>query len=1336
MALTDFGTVGGLVKFNKEAKKAGINRILGVEFLIRDHLGDHGNAVFLAEGSQGFTNLCRLITESDHQSKSLAPEQIYEYRDNLVCIAATPDAFKAMSRIMEREDLYGNLSPYREDSSFNSRMINLTKRLVVTPDSYMPDSSYLVVQNIVAANANWKKTKESVNRFTVPRYLMSLEEMVKMTVAHIPDLSKMDLLAAIKRTEEIGERCKNPDLKFKDQIVNYPHLLHPLNPDGCSKEDLIRRIVDKNGRIDFLREGCRERFEYEMDTIIHNDRVDLSDYFLVLEDVIRYCRDNNIPVGPGRGSGAGSLVLYGLGITMLDPIEHGLLFERFISKGRIEKGSLPDVDIDFADQETVRNYLVELYGEERVRSIGTYQTIATRGSLMDAFRHLRPDVNMKQIEDIKKMIDPDLKLEKIPDYLDYQIAEKEDLRDALRPYGDVVDVIPKMVGLNRQAGIHPCFGANAKLFTSEGFKTFKELAGRVVEIVTPSGWAKAKVFKQSEKKELFQHDIRTSSYSRSYHYLECTEDHQWLCEGSFISLSEEKSLDLKNHNDFDELYLLLGWVWNDGLYSEKFDVIYLNQTPGKDRELFDLSILKDFDSNKRKFSLRKELSHHLMGIEYDKSRVINKSFPETYNQWTAKQKLSFLRGFMSANGFVQRGRLRLKLTSQALVVSLKDAFADFGISFSNLCCNEGKVVAFSNGDYKCRDSYAIESDYHSTRLFFNIIGFVQTYKNDQILNHKPCSLKGKMSLGLKDVYDFTVIDGNDPAGLVNGYWAHNCGLAITQDNLDEFLPLRRTKDRSAIEFDGDDCEALGIIKYDVLGLRTLLYIQGCFDFIREERDKQIGNLIGMDEKAIDEMYPTLMEHIPMDDKRTFQAFSKGDTESVFQFNSDVAKSILTKVEVRSLQDLSLITSVGRPGPMKNLQHHSFIRRKNGEGHCNPPHPALQEALEDTYGIMIYQESVMKAAQIMGGFTLAEADDVRKAMGKKKPEVLEPYRKKFVQGCLQKYPDTASIIKVDNHGEIEQVRWADHLWHLMETFSGYGFNRAHSMSYALIGYYCQYLKVHHPVEWWCACLMHAKDSEDLRKFYSAARRYVWTPSVTYGHRDYFIDHSCDGGQDENGDDMYGIILMPPHAIKGVGEKVSESIHKAGPFESFEDFFNKVNKRIVHKNVMKSLIFSGFFQAFENDSVKLINQYYELRKEPLPEEFENLKSWDLTQLKHQFLHFLPQDYRQMYPAFFNDCVSYKGLSKRSANDHVTLVGKIMSVTEKTSKRGTQFANVRLQNDGQDLFTKLWTEELNLYKRKLVKGWVVKIKGYVNKWNGRTDVVITNMQTMQELMEERNG
>lgn len=1001
LAITDFSTLGGALDFYKQGQKEKFPIAIGVEFSI-DELE---NIALIAYTQEGYTNLCRLVTLSNSNDRKLYVQNIFDHSEGLYCI--TPEiSHKNQLEPIFKDKLYFELVPYINRTKHNISIIEQVgpDRVVVSSDAYMPNSDEKVLQDIMHENSSWG-SKDQL--FDHARYMMSNMELLQNFVTNFPMDKKEYIINGIKNSIKIVDHCSEIKLKFTDQIVNYPHLLHPLNKDGCDKETLLRRIITKNSRWED-NEEYNKRLEMEIDAITHNDRVNLIDYFLVLEDLCRYCRDNDIPVGPGRGSGAGSLVLYGLMVTHLDPIKYGLLFERFISKGRIEAGTLPDVDLDFANQEVVRQYLIELYGEDRVLPIGTYQTLATRGAIKDAFRTLYPDTDFFITNKITGAIDDDLREEgdSESDFFERQFTDNEDFCKLMEPFPLVREAVSKLVGFNRQPGIHPC------------------------------------------------------------------------------------------------------------------------------------------------------------------------------------------------------------------------------------------------------------------------------------------------------------------------------GLAITQDPIADFMPIRITKDKHVLEYQADDCEYSGVIKYDILGLKTLKFFQSCLRNIAAKYEN---------EKLKCYDYIKSIYDIPLDDRATYRAFMNGDTESVFQFNSSVAKAILTNIQINSLDDLSMVTSVGRPGPMKNGQHYNFMKIKNGEIPPTPPHPALKELLEDTLGIMIYQESVMKCAQLMGGYSLAETDNIRKAMGKKKLEILLPYKEGFIKHCQEKFPDTAF------KGESGDVSKAEEIWNLMETFSGYGFNKSHSMSYTLIGYYCQYLKVHYPLEWWASCLEHAGAPEHTKKFYSAYKHRIMLPSINYSTDYYKIVYEEEPTFDENNYDVEGWIVMPFDSVKSVGGVAGQSIQNNAPYSSFEDFYERAKSdkgRRVNKGVVVNLIFAGAFDCWERDKEKLLAQYYALRKDKkIPPEHQNItRDYELEQ-KYAVMDFLTLDYIDMHSDILSKCKYPEQLQDMEHGDKVHIVGKISEIkTNKINKgqnAGQKFYKLKVMNNDEEYDVVVWPEQVGFYKHLLNEKEVVVIEGLIkNDWNNKVQVTAKSIHTIKEV------
>lgn len=994
VGVADLSTLSGVLDFYQTGKKAKTPFCLGTSIRYFDDVeGSSKNfrLTLIAKSQSGYQNLCRLVSIShdsvrrDDEGPRVSIEDIADRKQDLICLIGDldgPYVWRAQAHSRSRirrlqsvfgEDLYVQIfthTKYEGDVELiqlqNKHLLFECESMGITPilgcDAYMETKDQKVLQDILVSNSFGEIQRD-------PQWLMSMDE-IKQQVQNFHDyIEPLTLSRLADASISAAEKCNKISLTFKPQIVNYPHLLHPENFDGCSKIELALRIVALNKKFDLKDPVYRERLLYELKAITQNGKIDLIDYFLVLEDLCRWCRDNGIVVGPGRGSGAGSLLNYGLRITHLDPIRYGLLFERFISEGRIQKGTLPDVDIDFSNQEAVRQYLIEKYGEDRVKSIGVMQTLRVKNAVKDTFKALHPEIEFFIVNNATSKLPKQEQEESELEYLERCVIEAKEFNKIVTQFPDVLEATRKLVGYNRQAGVHPC------------------------------------------------------------------------------------------------------------------------------------------------------------------------------------------------------------------------------------------------------------------------------------------------------------------------------GMAITQDPLEEFAPMRYLKDKWVLEYGADDAAFSGIIKYDILSVKTLQYFDVCFKLIGETQSKEVS-----------------FDTIPLDDKPTFEAFERGDTESVFQFNSDVAKGILTRIKVTSVDDLSLVTSVGRPGPMANGQHFEFIKRKNGDLPPTPPHPSLYEILKDSYGIMIYQEGVMKAAQILGGFSLAEADDIRKAMGKKDIKYIKPYKDRFVINAVKEYPDISS-------------QRAEEIWQLMETFSGYGFNKSHSMSYALIGYFCQYMKVHYPLEWWTACLTNAGE-QHMSVYYEAAKHLIFLPDVNDSKSQFEI--------------VKDKIQMPFSVIKGVGDTASAEISKARPFTSIEDFFARVNKTKVNKKTVQQMIFAGCFDRLHPDLTRsdLINRYYCLRKEDVPEELQGLTKSKLADLEAKSLDFIVPDYHKIYPEYFSAHQNVRDintLTEKDAKSRVTLGGRLEEITHKdfVSKKGKpgRFYKLKFVNAGREFQGTVFGDEWGLYAKKMVVGDVCMIDGELSFFRDMPQVTVTN-------------
>ena len=279
---------------------------------------------------------------------------------------------------------------------------------------------------------------------------------------------------------------------------------------------------------------------------------------------------------------------------------------------------------------------------------------------------------------------------------------------------------------------------------------------------------------------------------------------------------------------------------------------------------------------------------------------------------------------------------------------------------------------------------------------------------------------------------------------------HAAGVVITREPLTHYLPLQRTGDVVTTQFPMETVEGIGLLKMDFLGLRTLTVISDTLKII-EEREK-----IRLD-----------LDRLPLDDPATYAMLSAGETVGVFQLESSGMRHILRNMKPQRFEDLVALVALYRPGPLKSGMVDDFISRMNGQTRVEYPHPVLESILSETYGVILYQEQVMQISSDLAGFSMAKADTLRKAMGKKKPEVIAKMREAFVKGAGERRvePKTAGSI-----------------FDLMENFAGYGFNKSHSAAYALIAYQTAYFKANYPVVLLAALLTSVRGNSDKVSYY--------------------------------------------------------------------------------------------------------------------------------------------------------------------------------------------------------------------------------------------------------------
>ncbi len=387
-------------------------------------------------------------------------------------------------------------------------------------------------------------------------------------------------------------------------------------------------------------------------------------------------------------------------------------------------------------------------------------------------------------------------------------------------------------------------------------------------------------------------------------------------------------------------------------------------------------------------------------------------------------------------------------------------------------------------------------------------------------------------------------------GIKQNTGMHAAGVIIAHQPLDEIVPVQKAKEGNVItEYPKEDCEKIGLLKMDFLGLKNLTIIMQTLEMIKERHG------IDLD-----------INHIPLDDKATYDMLMEGNTDGVFQLESAGMKKLVKDLKPSVFEDLGALVALFRPGPLESGMVADFVKRKHGKQEISYAHPLLEKVLKDTYGTIVYQEQIMQIFQVLADYTLGEADMVRRMMGKKKLEEMAKQKERFVKAASAKGMTETS---------------ADELFGQIESFAKYCFNRSHSACYAFVAYQTAYLKVHYPVEYICAMLSNSKDDVEKTQLYiSEAQKSgikVLPPDINKSNAEF----TPDGNN----------IRFGLNSIKGIGgivlENIVEERNKNGEYKSVADFAQRINPKIFNKKILENLIKAGTMICLEPSRKKLFN-----------------------------------------------------------------------------------------------------------------------------------------------------
>ncbi|EAS41959.1 DNA polymerase III subunit alpha [Photobacterium profundum] len=552
-------------------------------------------------------------------------------------------------------------------------------------------------------------------------------------------------------------------------------------------------------------------------------------------------------------------------------------------------------------------------------------------------------------------------------------------------------------------------------------------------------------------------------------------------------------------------------------------------------------------------------------------------------------------------------------------------------------------------------------------------------------------------------------------GVTRNAGKHAGGVVISPTTITDFSPLYCDAEGAnpVTQFDKNDVETAGLVKFDFLGLRTLTIIDWALALINPRREAE-----GKE--------PINIASIPMADKKSFDMLQRSESTAVFQLESRGMKDLIKRLQPDSFEDMIALVALFRPGPLQSGMVDNFIDRKHGREEVSYPdatwqHESLKEILEPTYGIILYQEQVMQIAQVLSGYTLGGADMLRRAMGKKKPEEMAKQRTTFEEGAVNNGVDGELAMKI---------------FDLVEKFAGYGFNKSHSAAYALVSYQTLYLKAHYPAEFMAAVMTADMDNTDkiigLVDECLRMKIPLLPPDVNKGLYRFNVD--------EQGAIVYGI-----GAVKGVGEGPIENLiearEKGGHFKDLFDFCARIDTKKVNKRVLEKLIKSGAMDrlgpnratmmATLNDAIKAAGQHHQAEAfgqadmfgvlTAAPEEVEqayaNIPEWpDKIWLEGEretlglYLTGHPIN------AYISELKHYTTWRLKDANptgrDKVASVaGLVIAARVMTTKRGTRIGLMTLDDRSGRMEVMLFSDALERYLDLLEKDKIVVVSGQVS-------------------------
>ena len=1227
VAITDHGVLYGAVEFYKKAKQAGIKPIIGCEIYTafegmaqkRPNIDNKRyHLVLLVKNETGYRNLVQLTTKAHLEGFYYKPrvdeDLLFQHADGLIALSAClqgkiprlitagriEEAEKTARRYQEafgKENFYLEIQHHPglpEQIKANKGLIELSKKhgipLVATNDCHYLRPEDAEAQDILML-INTGAKPDDPDRLTMKQDDFSMKPPKKMAEQF------KDTPEAISNTQKIVKAC---NFEFKLGEIKLPSF---SVPDGSAPDEYLRGLCEKGleqRKKEFKNEKeTKERLEYELEVI---KKTGFASYFLIVADFVKWAKENKIVVGPGRGSVGGSLVAYLTNITNINPLQHNLLFERFLTQERI---SPPDIDLDFADtrRDEVIEYVSQKYGQDRVAQIITFGTMAARAAIRDVGRVLKYPYSL--CDKIAKMIpfgfNLDQTLKRIPEFRKAYESDEQIRR--------LVDLSKKLEGVARHASTHACgvvisaepldslvpvqrptqndsnIITQYEMYSIEdlgllkmdflGLKnlTMIEQTIKLIEIVRGKTVVIDKI-PQDDKKtyKLLQKAETTSVFQ-----LECLSGDTQISHATIKKMYEQR-----NRKNLHSLYLDEGKVHKnkiiDIVYKGKQNVYnlitednwYVKATKGHYfltengwKKLQDIKIGNKVLIKSRGahfvYNTCKTCGKQINGQKEGKSNFCyscsasfykNPSKPEARKKISLAQIEYYQKGNKPWNhGLTTENSEKWKKTAEKISKALSGRTFEeiYGpqkakeikekLSMQTRGSNNpmfGRPVPHRRGGFRQDLNHYVRSSWeadfarilklHNLKYKYEPQTFSLIKQNREILHYTP------------DFY----VKSNNTYYEIKG-WLHDLDkekMALFQAQYPQYNFVLI----SATKFAEFALRYKNLIQWEC----PRLPVKDQFKF------REIKNILDAGEE---DTYDIIMA----EPGNNFVA------NGFVVHNSSGMKKWLRQLEPSNFEDISTMLALYRPGPMQFIPE--YIARKQKRKKVEYLHPKLKPILESTYGLPIFQEQMMQIAREIAGFSLSEADILRKAIGKKIASLLSQQKEKFISGAVRQ--DTDKKI-------------AEKIWSWFLPFAQYGFNKSHSVGYGIIAYQTAYLKANYPVEFMAAVLASEKqDVERIAFLLEECKRMeieVLPPDINESFKNFTV-------VDKN-KIRFGLL-----AIKNVGHNIVQTIvgerSDNGKYQSIGDFVNRIHSRDLNKKSMESLIKAGAFDKLEERNMLLGN-----------------------------------------------------------------------------------------------------------------------------------------------------